>query len=84
MAKEKNCWEPTLASFLEDIQKACVEHGHDGLWNSIDYDTRDIVSIDLKASYTASSQALFRTIWKSNRPYELLGYQRLSSQRHRH
>ena len=42
MAKEKNAWKPTPVSLLPDIQKACVEHGHGGLWNS-DYDTRDVV-----------------------------------------
>ena len=31
MAKEKNRWKPTPASLLDDIQKACVEHGHGGL-----------------------------------------------------
>ena len=54
MAKEKNGWKPTPASLLPDIQKACVEHGHGGLWNSMDYDTRDVVSIDMKACYPAS------------------------------
>ena len=54
MAKEKNAWEPTPASLLQDIRKACVEHGHGGLWNSMDYDTRDVVSIDMKACYPAS------------------------------
>jgi len=39
MAKEKSGWKPTPASLLDDIQKACVEHGHGGLWNSMDYDT---------------------------------------------
>ncbi len=56
MAKEENGWNPTPASLLDDIQKACVEHGHGGLWNSMDYDTRDIVSIDMKACYPASLQ----------------------------
>ena len=56
MAKEKNDWKPTPTSLLDDIQKACVEHGHGGLWNSMDYDTRDIVSIDMKACYPASFQ----------------------------
>ncbi|MEW8688771.1 MAG: hypothetical protein AB2556_23385 [Candidatus Thiodiazotropha sp.] len=31
MTKENNGWKPTPASLLPDIQKACVEHGHDGL-----------------------------------------------------
>ncbi|MEW8688566.1 MAG: hypothetical protein AB2556_22360 [Candidatus Thiodiazotropha sp.] len=39
-AKDKNDWRPTPGSFLLDIQKACVEHGHGGLGNSMDYDTR--------------------------------------------
>ena len=58
MAKEKNAWKPTPASLLQDIQKACVEHGHGGLWNWIDYDTRDVVSIDMKACYPASFQGM--------------------------
>ncbi|MEW8688577.1 MAG: hypothetical protein AB2556_22415, partial [Candidatus Thiodiazotropha sp.] len=37
-----------------DIEKACVEHGHGGLWNSMNYDTREVVSIDVKACYPAS------------------------------
>ena len=56
MAKEKNAWKPTPISRLPDIQKACVEHGHGGLWNSMDYDTRDVDSIDMKACYPAFFQ----------------------------
>ena len=56
MAKARNSWKPTLASLLQDIQKACVKHGHGGLWNSMGYDTRDIVGIDMKACYPASFQ----------------------------
>jgi len=56
VAKDENGWKPTPASFLEDIQKACVEHGHGGLWNSMKYDTRNVVSIDMKACYPASFQ----------------------------
>ena len=58
MAREKNAWKPTPASFLQDIQKACVEHGHGGLWNSMDHDTRDVVSIDMKACFPASFQGM--------------------------
>lgn len=58
MAKAKNGWKPTPVSLLPDIQKACVEHGHGGLWNSMDYDTREVVSIDMKACYPASFQGL--------------------------
>ena len=58
MAKGKNAWKPTRASLLSDIQKACREHGRGGLWNSMDYDTRDIVSIDMKACYPASFQGM--------------------------
>ena len=58
MAKEKNAWKPTQVSLLPDIQKACVEHGHGGLWNSMDYDTRDVDSIDMKACYPASFQGM--------------------------
>ncbi|MES9879415.1 MAG: hypothetical protein ABW185_00855 [Sedimenticola sp.] len=56
MAKERNDWKPTPAGLLEGIKKACVEHGHGGLWNSMDYDRRDIVSIYLNACYPASFQ----------------------------
>lgn len=28
---KKNGWRPTPASILDDVQKACVEHGHGGL-----------------------------------------------------
>jgi len=58
MAKEKNRWKLTSAALLGDIQRACVEHGHGGLWNSMDYDTRDVVSIDMKTCYPASFQGL--------------------------
>ena len=54
MAKEKNGWKPTPASLLADIEKACMEHGHGGLWNSMNYHTREVVSIDMKACYPAS------------------------------
>ena len=56
MAKERNGWKPTQAILLDNIQKACVEHGHGGIWNSMDYDTRDVVSIDMKVCYPASFQ----------------------------
>ena len=49
MAKEKNAWKPTPASLLQNILKACVELEHSGLWNSMDYYTRDVVIIDIKA-----------------------------------
>ncbi|MEW8689317.1 MAG: hypothetical protein AB2556_26135 [Candidatus Thiodiazotropha sp.] len=58
MSKEKNGLKPTQGSLLPDIQKACVEHGHGGLWNSMGYDTRKVVSIDMKASYPASFQGM--------------------------
>jgi len=35
MAKEKNSWKPTPVSIHADIEKACMEHGHGGLWNSL-------------------------------------------------
>ena len=56
MAKERNGWKPTPASLKDDIQKACVEHGHGGLWASRNYDTRDVVCIDMKSCYPASFQ----------------------------
>ena len=58
MAKEKNGLKPTPTSLLQDIQKACVEHGQGGLWNLMDYDARDVVSIDTKACYPASFQGM--------------------------
>ena len=53
MAKEK---KPASASLLTDIKKAYVYHGYGGLWDSMDYDTRDVVSITLKACYPAFFQ----------------------------
>ncbi|MEW8686503.1 MAG: hypothetical protein AB2556_11885 [Candidatus Thiodiazotropha sp.] len=48
MAKERNGWKPT----------PCVQHGHGGLWNSMGYNTREVVSIDMKACYPASFQGM--------------------------
>ena len=53
-ARENNGWKPTPASLLEDIQKACVEYGHGGLWNLTGYDVESLVSIDMKSCYPAS------------------------------
>ena len=39
-------------------KKACVKHGHGGLWNSIGYDTREVTSIDMKSCYPASFQGM--------------------------
>lgn len=39
-AKENNGWKPTLVSLLEDIQRACIEHGHGRLWNTTGYDIK--------------------------------------------
>ena len=58
MAKERNGWKPTPANLLPDIEKACVEHGHGGVWNSMNYDKREVVSIDMKACYPASFQGM--------------------------
>ncbi|KAJ7387317.1 hypothetical protein OS493_004301 [Desmophyllum pertusum] len=55
-AREQNGWKPTPASFLEDVQSLCVEHGHGGLWNSMSYNTKDVISIDMKSCYPASFQ----------------------------
>jgi len=35
-----------------------VEHGHGGLWNSMEYDTRKIVCIDMKACCPASFRGM--------------------------
>ena len=71
MAKEKNAWKPTPVSLLPDIQKACVENGHGGLWNSMDYDTRDVNSVDMKAGYPAS----FQGMGKAKPYFERFGHQ---------
>lgn len=54
IAMKKNGWKPTLTSILGDVQKACVEHGHGGLWNAMEYTLQDVISIDMKACYPAS------------------------------
>ena len=38
--------------------RTCVEHGHSGLWDSMDYDIRGVDSIDMKACYPASFQGI--------------------------
>ena len=58
MSKEKNGWKPSPASLLPDNEKACVEHGHGGLRNSMGYETREVTSIDMKACYPASFQGM--------------------------
>ncbi|MEW8688341.1 MAG: hypothetical protein AB2556_21220 [Candidatus Thiodiazotropha sp.] len=45
--------QPQPASSL-----ASMEHGHGGLWNSRGCDTREVVSIDMKACYPASFQGM--------------------------
>ena len=77
--QEKNGWRPTPASLLSDIEKACVEHGHGGLWNSMNYHTREVVSIDMKACYPAS----FRGMDEAKPYFERFG-QWPSSIRHWH
>ncbi|MEW8689308.1 MAG: hypothetical protein AB2556_26090 [Candidatus Thiodiazotropha sp.] len=68
MAKEKNGWKPTAASLLPNIQKACVEHGHDcGLWNSMDY---EVLSIDMRACYPA----FFKGMGEAKPYFELFGH----------
>ncbi|MEW8689288.1 MAG: hypothetical protein AB2556_25990 [Candidatus Thiodiazotropha sp.] len=58
IAKDWCGWKPAPASLLQDIQRACVEHGHDGLWNSMGYDTEDIITMDTRACYPASFQGM--------------------------
>ncbi|MEW8688812.1 MAG: hypothetical protein AB2556_23590 [Candidatus Thiodiazotropha sp.] len=70
VAKERNCWKPTPANLLPDIEKACVEHGNGGLWNSMNYDTREVVSIDMKACYPAS----FQDMGEAKPYYERFGH----------
>ncbi|MEW8689165.1 MAG: hypothetical protein AB2556_25365 [Candidatus Thiodiazotropha sp.] len=50
--------EANLSRLLLNIQKACVEHGHGGLWNSMHYDTREVISIDMRACYPTSFQGM--------------------------
>ncbi|MEW8333809.1 MAG: hypothetical protein AB2692_22955, partial [Candidatus Thiodiazotropha sp.] len=70
VAKERNGWKPTPANLLPDVEKACVEHGHGGLWNSMNYDTREVVSIDMKACYPAS----FHGLGEANPYFERFGH----------
>ena len=58
LAKERNGWKRTPGGLLPNIEKACVEHGHGGLWNSMAYDIRDVVSIDMNSCYPASFQGM--------------------------
>lgn len=74
VTKERNGWKTTPGRFLEDIQKACVDHGHGGLWNAMGYDIEDIVSIDMKACYPASFQGMGEA-----KPY----FERFGHPRHR-
>jgi hypothetical protein len=57
---KKYGWKLTPASILDDIQKACVEHGHGGLWNSMEYLLTDVVCIDMKACYPPAAKARAR------------------------
>jgi hypothetical protein len=54
LANEINEWRPTPASMQENIGQACVEHGHGGRWNASNYQTGDVVCIDMKECYPAS------------------------------
>ena len=50
VARDKNGWKPTPAAVLDDIQNACVEHGHGSLWNTPEgYDQAEVMSIDMKS-----------------------------------
>ena len=42
------------ACLLEDIEKAFMEHGQGGLWNSTGYDVKNVVSIDMKSCFLDS------------------------------
>ena len=61
VTKERNCCNQTPTSLINDVGKACVEHGHGCLWNSMNHDTRDVVRIYMKSCYPASSQGLGET-----------------------
>ena len=52
IARENNGWKPTPRPLLEDVQRACVEFGHGGLWCSPEgYNAQDVVSLDMVACY---------------------------------
>ena len=52
IAREYNGWKPTPRPLLEDVQRACVEFGHGGLWCSPEgYNAQDVVSLDMVACY---------------------------------
>ena len=55
-ARKRNNWKPTPKE-LPEIAKACVEHGHGGLWN-MEYKKEDYVSLDMKHCYPASFKGL--------------------------
>lgn len=44
---KKNGWKPTQPAILDDVHKACVKHGHWGLWNTMEYTLQDVVCIPL-------------------------------------
>lgn len=54
--KQGNDWKITLANLQDDIQEACMEHGHGGLWNSVNYDMRDILSVNIKHAIRQDSK----------------------------
>ena len=54
VAIERNGWKPTPASMLDDIQMACVDHGHGGLWPTTQ--GRWSASTRIKACYPTSFQ----------------------------
>lgn len=55
VTRNKNGWKPTPARFLEDVQRACMEAGHGGLWcRPGGYRVSNVVSLDQTASYPAA------------------------------
>ena len=55
IAKEKNNWHATPKTVLDDIQKACIDFGHGGLWcHPEGYMVDDVASLDMSACYPAS------------------------------
>lgn len=53
-ARQKNNWE---YSKYAEIEHACVEHGHGGLWK-VEYDKEKYLSLDMKHCYPASFKGL--------------------------
>ena len=55
ITREKNNWRPTPKDVLEDVEKACTEFSHGGLWcHPEGYIVDNVVSLDMSACYPGS------------------------------